>query len=405
MNTAKLQFPSRQGHQLMGRLVLPADRKPHNFVVFAHCFTCTKNLAAVRNISAALARAGFGVLRFDFTGLGESEGEFSDTTFSGNVEDLEDAAAFLKENYLPPGLLVGHSLGGAAVIFAAARLPSVKAVATLGAPADPKHVTRLIQSDVTEIEAEGKARVTIGGREFTIKKNFLEDLQSHGLPQIVKKLGRAILILHSPQDTIVSIKNAEEIYLAARHPKSFVSLDGADHLLSSEADSVYAGNVISGWAGRYLLQPEPSRPKSDHQVVASLDREDSFTTNMKVGNHYLTADEPVDFGGHDFGPSPYELLSASLSACTVMTLHMYARRKDWPLDTVEVHITYGKEHARDGVACLDDPNAKIDTFQREITLIGDLDDTQRKRLLQIADRCPVHRTLHSPTQVITRERR
>jgi putative redox protein len=403
MKAQKVHFLNRQGHQLTGKLQLPADRHPHNFALFAHCFTCTKNLGAVRNISAALAQSGFGVLRFDFTGLGESEGEFSETNFSGNVEDLEDAAHFLKEQYKAPSLLVGHSLGGAAVIFAASHLPSVKAIATLGAPSDPEHVTHLLRSNLDEIEAEGKARVTIGGRGFTIKKQFLEDLQSHSLPEVVKSLERALLILHSPQDLIVSIKNAEEIYRAARHPKSFVSLDGADHLLSGEADSSYAGSVIAQWASRYVKGPGQTQLKSDHQVVAGLDREDAFTTEMKVGNHYMTADEPVSYGGHDFGPSPYELLSASLSACTAMTLQMYARRKQWPLENVEVHTSYGKEHAQDGVDCLEDPNARIDTFQREISLTGDLDEAQRKRLLEIADRCPVHRTLHSPTQVLTRE--
>ena len=404
MKAQKVRFPNRQGHQLTGRLVLPADRHPHNCVLFAHCFTCTKNLGAVRNISAALAHSGFGVLRFDFAGLGESEGDFEDTNFSGNVEDLEDAATFLEQNYMAPSLLVGHSLGGAAVIFAADRLPSVKAVATLGAPSDPEHVTHLLRSDLPEIEAEGRARVTIGGRGFTIKKQFLKDLQSHSLPEVVKGLERALLILHSPQDLIVSIKNAEEIYLAARHPKSFVSLDGADHLLSNDADSTYAGKVIAGWADRYVSKPKETDLESDHQVMASLDREDGFTTEMKVGNHYLTADEPASYGGHDFGPSPYELLSSSLAACTVMTVHMYARRKDWPLENAEVHVSYSKEHARDGDDCLDNPDARIDTFQREISLEGELDETQRKRLLEIADRCPVHRTLHSPTQVITRER-
>ena len=404
MKAKKVQFENRHGHQLNGRLVLPADRHPHSFALFAHCFTCNKNLSAVRNISRALASAGFGVLRFDFTGLGDSEGDFADTNFSGNVEDLEDAANFLEDQHRAPSLLIGHSLGGAAVIFAAASLPSVGAVATIGAPSDPEHVTRLIRSSIPEIEKQGKARVTIGGRGFTIKKQFLDNLQAHSLPEVVKNLERALLILHSPQDRIVSIKNAEDIYRAARHPKSFITLDGADHLLSREEDSTYAGRVIAHWASRYVSWPGDPSLESDHQVVASLDREDAFTTDLKVGNHYMTADEPAKYGGHDFGPSPYELLSASLSACTAMTLHMYARRKEWPLENVEVHISYGKEHARDGDDCMDDPNARIDTFHREVALSGDLDETQRKRLLEIADRCPVHRTLHSPTQVLTKER-
>jgi len=276
-------------------------------------------------------------------------------------------------------------------------------VAVIGAPADPEHVTRLLRSRVPEIEKEGKARVLIGGREFTIKKQFLKDLQDHSLPDVVHSLDAALLILHSPQDRIVSISNAETIYREARHPKSFVSLDGASHLLENNADSTYAGRVIASWASRYVPWPQQPALESDHQVVASLDERDGFTTEMKVGNHYLTADEPRNYGGQDFGPSPYELLSASLSACTAMTLQMYARRKEWPLENVEVHTSYGKEHARDGAVCLEDPQARIDTFRREILLSGPLQADQRKRLMEIASRCPVHRSLSSPTQILSEE--
>ena len=403
MRTQRVQFENRDGQQLAGRLVTPADRHPHTFVLFAHCFTCNKNLTALRNIGNALAREGFGVLRFDFTGLGESDGDFGDTNFSGNVEDLEDAAKYLEENHKAPSLLVGHSLGGAAVLFAAAQLPFVKAVAVIGAPANPEHVTHLLRSKVSEIEKEGKARVMIGGREFTIKKQFLQDLQSHSLPAVAAGLDAALLILHSPQDRIVSISNAAEIYREARHSKSFVSLDGAGHLLENGADSTYVGNVIASWASRYVALPEKPALESDHQVVASLDAPDGFTTEMKVGNHYLTADEPRNYGGMDFGPSPYELLSASLSACTAMTLQMYAKRKEWPLENVEVHTSYGKEHAKDGAACLEDPQARIDTFRRKIILEGPLKADQRKRLMEIAGRCPVHRSLSSPTQILSEE--
>lgn len=403
MRTTRVQFKNRDGHQLTGRLVTPPDQHPHNFVLFAHCFTCGKNLSAFRSISNALAREGFGVLRFDFTGLGESEGDFGDTNFSGNVEDLEDAAGFLEENYQAPSLLVGHSLGGAAVLMAASRLPGVKGVATIGAPSDPEHVTRLLRSKVAEIRQEGLARVSIGGREFTIKRQFLEDLQDHALPEIVRKLDRALLILHSPQDRIVSISNAAGIYREARHPKSFVSLDGAGHLLDQKPDAAYAGRVIAAWASRYIPAPEKDEPETAHQVVATLEGADAFTTEMKVGNHYLTADEPTDYGGHDFGPSPYELLSASLAACTAMTLQMYARRKEWPLQHVAVHTSYGKEHARDGMECLEDPQARIDTFRRKIELHGNLDEAQRARLMEIAEKCPVHRTLGSPTQILSTE--
>ncbi|TAI49213.1 bifunctional alpha/beta hydrolase/OsmC family protein [Flagellimonas allohymeniacidonis] len=401
MNTQKVEFQNREGQKLVGRLELPVDQHPHNFALFAHCFTCNKNLLAVKNISRSLVSKGFAVLRFDFTGLGESEGDFADTNFSGNVEDLVVAANYLKENYQAPTLLIGHSLGGAATIFAAADIDSVQALATIGAPANPVHVKHLLRSGIEEIEASGKAVVNLAGRDFTIKKQFLDDLETKSLSATAKALRKPLLIMHSPQDDTVGIKNAEEIYVAAHHPKSFVSLDGADHLLSKKEDSLYVGEVIAGWAKRYLNVKDKvdTSLNSKHQVAASLGQEDGFTTPMKVGDHYMVADEPADFGGNNFGPSPYELVSAGLSACTAMTVQMYARHKGWPLENIEVHTSYSKSHAQDCANCEAD-SAKIDTFQREIRLTGDLDEQQKAKMMQIADKCPVHRTLHSPTQVI-----
>lgn len=401
MSLQKITFQNKEGQTLVGRLELPVDQHPHNYVIFAHCFTCNKNLSAVKNIGKALTSKGFGVLRFDFTGLGESEGDFEDTNFSGNVEDLVAAADFLKENYEAPTLLVGHSLGGTAVIFAATEIDSVKAIATIGSPSNPNHVRHLFKSGLDEIEASGKVIVNLSGRDFTIKKQFLKDLESKSIQVTAKNLRKALLVMHSPKDTTVGIKNAEEIYHAARHPKSFVSLDDADHLLMNKKDSVYAGQVIAGWAQRYVDIPEEINLKSNHHIVASLDTEDGFTTAMKVGNHYMTADEPISFGGNDFGPSPYEFVSAGLSACTAMTVQMYVRRKGWDLKNIEVHTSYGKSHAEDCENCESD-GAKIDTFNREIKLTGDLDEKQIARILQIADKCPVHKTLHSETQVITK---
>lgn len=401
MNLQKVTFQNTEGEILVGRLELPADRHPHNFAIFAHCFTCTKNLMAVKNISRALTANGFAVLRFDFTGLGESEGDFEDTNFSGNVSDLVAAAHYLEQNYKAPSLLVGHSLGGAAALFAAAEIASIKAVATIGAPSNPVHVKHLFKSTLPEIKETGKARVNLGGRDFTIKKQFLDDLETKSLSTVVKNMRKPILILHAPQDDTVGIKNAEEIYHAAHHPKSFVSLGGADHLLMRKEDSTYAGQVIAGWSQRYVPVPENENLKTKHQVVATLGAEDGFTTAMKVGNHFMTADEPVSFGGNDYGPSPYELVSAGLSACTVMTLQMYAKRKGWELENVEVHTSYGKSHAEDCQDCNND-SAKLDTFNREITLSGILDEKQRSRLLQIADKCPVHKTLHNTVQIITK---
>ena len=401
MNIEKLTFTNTEGQQLSGRLELPIDQHPHNFAIFAHCFTCNKNLLAVKNISRSLTSNGFGVLRFDFTGLGESDGDFEDTNFSGNVEDLIAAAKYLETHFQAPSLIVGHSLGGAAAIFAASQLDSIKAVATIGAPSNPKHVKHLFKSNLEEIEASGKAIVNLSGRDFTIKKQFLEDLESKSLPDIARGLRKALLVMHSPQDTTVGIINAEEIYSAARHPKSFVSLDGADHLLMRKQDSIYVGEVISGWAKRYVSIAENIQLRTKHHVVASLNLEDGFTTQMKVGNHSMLADEPISYGGNDFGPSPYELVSAGLSACTAMTIQMYTKRKGWIVDNVEVHTSYSKTHAVDCEQC-EETSAKIDTFTRDIKLEGNLDEKQIARILQIADKCPVHKTLHNETQVITK---
>jgi len=401
MNLQKVSFKNKEGQTLSGRLELPLHQHPDNFAIFAHCFTCTKNLSAVKNISRALTAKGFGVLRFDFTGLGESDGDFEDTNFSGNVADLVAASNYLESNYKAPSLLVGHSLGGAAVIFASIEIPSVKAVATVGAPSNPEHVKHLFSYAINEIEATGNATINLSGRPFTIKKQFLEDLETKSLSAVVGTFDKALLVMHSPQDTTVGIKNAEEIYKAAKHPKSFVSIDGADHLLMNRQDSLYVGDVIAGWSKRYVSIPKTEQLRSTHQVVASLNKDDNFTTAMKVGNHFITADEPKSYGGNDFGPSPYELVSAGLSACTAMTIQMYVKRKGWGLKNVEVHTSYSKSHAADCTNC-DDDSAKIDTFDRDIKLTGDLDDKQIQRILQIADKCPVHKTLHNDTQVITK---
>ena len=399
MKTKKVKFKNKNGEELMGYLELPHNQDPHNFVLFAHCFTCNKNFFAAKNISRSLASAGYGVLRFDFTGLGESEGDFADTNFSGNIQDLVAAAEFLKEEHQAPGLLVGHSLGGAAVLYAAKQIASVKAVATVAAPSTIKHVEALLRSNIDEIEKSGKASVNIGGRSFEVKKQFLDDIREHDLSGYLSDLKRALLILHSPQDRIVGIKNAEELYVAARHPKSFISLDGAGHLMEVEEDAVYAGNTIATWARKYLKIEEKILPESKSDVVANLGST-GYTTQMKAGRHHFTADEPVKAGGNDYGPTPYQLVSAGLAACTSMTLQMYARRKKWPLENVETHVTYSREHASDCNSC-EDKTSKIDTFKREIQIKGDLDEKQKKRLMEIADKCPVHKSLTSENHIPT----
>lgn len=400
MNQIKnVTFKNTSGEELTGRLELPANRKPHNFVIFAHCFTCSKNLNAVVNITRELARAGYAVLRFDFTGLGDSEGDFSNTNFSGNVEDLIEAARFLEKNYEAPSLLIGHSLGGAAVIFAAAQLPYVKAVATIGTPGNPAHVEGLLKDSAEEIERRGKATVMLEGRPFTIKKQFLDDLKNKPLPDVVQNLGRPIAIFHSPQDTIVNIGNAEEIYISARHPKSFISLDGADHLLTRREDAQYVGRMIGVWASRYLPVSEEKPVQSNRKAAASLYNSDGYTTKLKLGHHYYTGDEPVEVGGNDYGPNPYDLLTGALAACKAMTAIMYARRKKLDLQNIVVHINHSKDYVKDCENCEEDKSAKIDTFDCKVDIKGDLTEEQRNRILEIADRCPVHRTLMSDVQI------
>jgi uncharacterized OsmC-like protein/pimeloyl-ACP methyl ester carboxylesterase len=366
--------------------------------LFAHCFTCTKNLTAIRNISRALSLMGIGVLRFDFTGLGQSEGEFAETGLSSDVADLISAANFLTTNYMAPALAIGHSLGGTAVLMAARSLPSVKAVATIGSPCDPAHVKHLLQGELDTIQKEGVALVHIGGRPFPIKKEFLQDLDTFDPEPAIRALGKALLVLHAPQDTIVGIENAAAIYQSARHPKSFISLDGADHLLSQPQDSLYTGEVIACWVKRYIPFPQPEPITSD-QRVAVRTGPDSLTTEVKAGVHAFLADEPAEVGGADLGPTPYDLLTAGLGVCTSMTLRMYADRKKWPLTNVLVHLRHEKVHAQDSEQ--PEKPALLDHIWREVELEGDLTAEQRSRLLEIAEKCPVHKTLHAKVEIVT----
>ena len=399
MSTIKLSFKNRDGVELSAKLELPNDQKAHSYAIFAHCFTCSKNFSAVRNIAKCLNDAGIAVLRFDFTGLGESDGDFAESNFSSNVDDIIDAAKFLKQEYQSPSLLIGHSLGGAAVIYAASKLDSVKAYATIGAPASPEHIKHLFDSELKEIEEKGEAVINLAGQKIKIKKQFIDDVSSQNLKAVLSEMRKPILVIHSPQDTIVGIENAKEIYLNAFHPKSFISIDKADHLLSKKEDSKYVGELIAGWAKRYLNIPEKEVLKSQHEVAVSIGNA-GFTTTVLAGKHYLTADEPESVGGNDFGPSPYEYVSSGLGACTAMTLRMYADRKKWDLQKVVVHINHGKDYPSN-IDEIEKTTKKIDVFEREIELYGDLDDAQKQRLLEIADKCPVHRTLHASSEIKT----
>lgn len=406
MRSERLTFTNPEGHELAGKLDLPVAGEPVAYAIFAHCFTCTKNLKAVGRITSALAERGIATLRFDFTGLGESEGDFSETSFGNDVSDLVSAARHLEQTRGAPEILLGHSLGGTAVLAAALRLESVVAVATIAAPSSPSHVHKLLEESIDEVRETGRATVQLQGRPFTITKEFLDALDESNLPDSLDGLKRPLLIAHSPIDNIVGIDNASELFLAARHPKSFLSLDDADHLLSDESYASYVGRVIAAWAARYIdadprdaLQPDLSAKNPEFDTVVRTER--GLRTDIMANGFPIVADEPTSVGGTNLGPTPYDLLTASLGACTSMTLRMYADRKQWPLKAVTVDLKYRKIHAQDCEHC-ETEEGKIDHIEREIALEGDLDDDQKKRLLEIADRCPVHRTLHSEIHVETR---
>ncbi len=393
MKTIKLKIPNRKGLQLNAFLELPANQKPNYYAIFAHCFTCSSSLSAVKNVSRSLTQDGFGVVRFDFTGLGRSEGEFADSHFSANVEDLLDVHEFIKQAYEAPSLLVGHSLGGAAVLVAASLLEDIKAVATVGAPATVHHVKHLFSHSENEVPEKGTIQVNIGGRPFNINKEFVDNFDQTDLPAIVKNLRKPLLIMHAPFDTIVGIENAEKLYVNAFHPKSFVTLDGADHLLTNSKDSRYVGEVIGTWVKRYFpVQENEILDTEGEKLVGHLNLlEDNFTTSLQTKNHSLIADEPEGIGD-DFGPSPYDLLNASLAACTVMTLKMYAQRKKWDLQEVFVYITNSKKHS-DDLGIETEKPGYLDHITKKLKFVGNLEAEQKKRLKEIASRCPVHRTL------------
>jgi len=402
MRTARLEFANEKGEKLAALVDLPLG-KPVAFALFAHCFTCGKDNVSAKRISERLAMCGIGVLRFDFTGLGMSEGDFADTHFSSNVDDLVAAGDHLRKTYGAPAILIGHSLGGAAVLAAAHRIPDARAVVTIAAPSDPAHVVGLFKDHVDKIREQGQVEVQLAGRPFRIKREFLDDVAQQRIEDCLANLRKALLVFHSPTDDIVGIENASRIFTTAKHPKSFVSLAGADHLLSKKDDAVYVANVIAAWAERYLEQPAE---RSDEQVGIVLVRETGggkFQQEIMSGPHRFLADEPVKAGGLDSGPGPYDLLLASLGACTSMTLRLYADNKKLPLDRVSVRLTHNRIHAEDCLNC-ETKEGMVDRIDRNITLEGALSADERKRLLEIADKCPVHRTLESEIEIRTFER-
>jgi len=403
MPTERFQFTGSDGNQLAAALDLP-EREPLAYALFAHCFTCGKDVLAAKRIAVALAAKGIAVLRFDFTGLGSSEGDFANSTFSSNVADLVRAADHLRETRKAPTILIGHSLGGAAVLAAAERIPEAKAVVTIAAPSDPAHVTGFFADKIEEIRKHGKVEVRLAGRPFHISRQFLDDIAEHGLMAQVASLRKALLVMHSPTDDTVGIDNATRIFVAAKHPKSFVSLAGADHLLADKRDAAYVADVIAAWAERYIDAVAPEQPADPGAapgvVVVRETRNSKFQQTVTVGPHRLLADEPPAAGGEDSGPGPYDYLLAGLGACTSMTMRMYADRKALPLERVTVTLKHSKIHAEDCAEC-ETKAGMLDQIDRAIAIEGALDADQRKRLMEIADKCPVHRTLTSEVRIVT----
>ena len=404
MPSERFQFEGEGGVQLAAALELP-EGEPVAYALFAHCFTCGKDVLAAKRIAVALSMKGIAVLRFDFTGLGSSEGDFANSTFSSNVADLVRAAAHLRGTRSAPAILIGHSLGGAAILAASAKIPEARAVVTIAAPSDPSHVTGLFRDRLEDIRKDGEAEVSLAGRAFTIKREFLDDVAEHNLMADIGKLHRALLVMHSPTDDTVGIENATRIFVTARHPKSFVSLAGADHLLSQKRDSTYVADVIAAWATRYIDADATEQPvntgEAPRRVVVRETRDSKFQNAVTVGPHRIVADEPVAAGGEDSGPGPYDLLLAALGACKSMTMRLYADRKSFPLERATVTLAHSKIYAKDCAEC-ETREGMLDQIEVAIGLEGPLDADQRKRILEIADKCPVHRTLTSEIHIVTR---
>jgi putative redox protein len=401
--TERFQFEGVGGHQLAASLDLPTET-PIAYALFAHCFTCGKDVLAARRIAGALAAKGIAVLRFDFTGLGSSEGEFANSNFSSNIADLVRAADHLRATRKAPAILIGHSLGGAAILAAANKIPDAKAVVTIAAPSAPAHVTGLFKDEIEDVRKHGEIEVSLAGRPFKITRQFIDDIAEHDLMAKISKMRKALLVMHAPADDTVGIDNATRIFTSARHPKSFVSLAGADHLLTSKADAAYVADVIAAWATRYIdTLPEQATDTATapRQIVVQETRASKFQQAVSIGPHRMLADEPVSAGGEDTGPGPYDFLLAGLGACTSMTMRLYADRKALPLDRVTVTLKHSKIHAQDCAEC-ETKEGLLDQIDRVIAMDGTLDAEQRKKLMEIADKCPVHRTLHSEIRIVTR---
>lgn len=397
-------FQGSMGHNLAGRMDLPIG-PVRAYALFAHCFTCSKDIFAAKHIASELSNQGIAVLRFDFTGLGSSQGEFANTNFSSNIEDLLQAVAFMRASYQAPAILIGHSLGGAAVLSAAHKIPEAEAVVTIGAPSDVKHVLNNFEAHIDDIKQKGEVDVQLTGRSFKIKKQFIDDLEKSSVIDGAKVMNKALMIMHSPIDDVVGIENAGNIFVAAKHPKSFISLDKADHLLTNSDDAIYVAKTISAWVMRFVDNNMDKSIAEQKGVVVKETGQGKFQNLAFSGKHHIFADEPVQLGGLDSGPGPYDFLAISLAACTSMTLRMYATFKKIDLGRISVEVNHNKIYAKDCQDCLQDVRkngGKIDHFERIIYIESDLDEVLQNKVLEIADKCPVHKTLENRNSVATR---
>jgi len=415
----KIEFPGSSGTPLAARLDMPKDA-PAAFALFAHCFTCSKDSFAASRISKGLTDYGIAVLRFDFTGLGGSDGDFSNTNFTSNIDDVVAATEYLSAHYRAPSILIGHSLGGAAVLAAAHRVPSVRAVVTLGSPSDPAHITNLFAEASAEIVAEGEATVQLGGRPFRIRKQLLDDISAQPQLARLRYLDAALLVLHSPTDQTVGVDNAREIFDAAHHPKSFVALDGADHLLSDRDDAAFAASMIAAWSARYafergqdptsesltdshsapVVSPNATVTTDGSSVIVSESGPARYEQRVFASGHELIADEPAPLS-ENHGPAPYDFILAGLGSCTSITIRMYAERKKMPLNSVSVRLSRERIDASTCDHCTS-TEGMVEHITRELVFDGDLSEEQRASLLVIADKCPVHRTLEGEISITTR---
>ncbi len=399
MQADKLTVIGSQDQSLEALIDWPAE-PIRGYALFAHCFTCGKDLFAARQIARSLAGKGIACVRFDFTGVGRSEESPELAGFSHDVDDLIAVYRHLARDYDAPALLIGHSLGGAAVLAAAHHLPDLMGVVTIGAPFDPEHVSHLIPDEaISQIEAVGYSDVRLGQRDIKVRDSFLTSIKNQDAERDIGRLRKPLLVMHAPNDELVELENAARIYNAAKHPKSFVSLDSADHMVSRREDALYAAEVISAWASRYM-PPAPADQFPADRVIVTETNTGKFQQLIHAEGHRLIADEPLKVGGDDTGASPYGLLGAALGACTSMTIRMYAERKKIPLENIRVEVSHKKVHIQDCDGC-EQRGQRIDEFTRHIQLTGSLSTDQVNALLKIADRCPVHQTLERANKIVT----